>query len=171
MQIKTQQLKQRNKHKTWDRLGGNDMSRIMIDNGTVEVRLNIQQMVTMIGGYSGAGKSYLQTMIDQINHKIQHRTSGLPDRLILIRTGLEVQGLIQEQPEHALIVVDRLENLQTEDIKRLVHEINKCNNTWIIMGRKPLNGLQAEVNFNRFSYKYFKKTTENNKIILQDALM
>ena len=110
-------------------------------------------------------------MLDQINHKIQHRTIGLPDRLILVRTGLEIQGLIQEQPEHALIVVDRLENFQTEDIKRLVHEINKCNNTWIIMGRKPLNGLQAEVNFNRFSYKYFKKITENNKIILQDALM
>lgn len=143
----------------------------MIDNGTIEVRINIQQMVTMIAGNSGQGKSYLQNMIDQINLQIQHRTSGLPDKLIVVRNGLEISGVVQENPEHALIVVDRLENFQASDIKRLVNEINKCNNTWIIMGRKPMDGLQAEVNFNRFSYKYFEERTDDNKIILQDALM
>lgn len=128
-------------------------------------------MVTMIAGNSGQGKSYLQTMIDQINLQIQHRTSGLPDKLIVVRNGLEISGMIQESPEHALIVVDRLENFQALDIKRIVNEINKCNNTWIIMGRKPINGLQAEVNFNRFSYKYFKERIDGDKIIIQDALM
>lgn len=170
MQIKTQQLKQRNKHETWDRLGGNDMSRIMIDNGTVEVRLNIQQMVTMMGGYSGTGKTYIINLINQILNGAQIKSVGLPDKVFIIRSRLGLMGFASLNIEHGLILVDRLEDFEDNDISLLMSTINKCNNTWIIMGRLALNKLDDRVNFNRFEYKKLKYEVARGKIQIHDEL-
>lgn len=48
--------------------------------------------------------------------------------------------------------------------------INKCNNTWIIMGRLALNKLDDRVNFNRFEYKKLKYEVARGKIQIYDEL-
>ena len=111
MQIKTQQLKQRNKHKTWDRLGGNDMSRIMIDDGNTIINLNIQQMVTMIGGDSGTGKTFVQTVINNLNQGSGALNKGLPDKIYVVSEWMNLNYVIDQHQDKALIIEDLIEDI------------------------------------------------------------
>lgn len=171
MQIKTQQLNWRNKHRTWDRLGGNDMSRIMIDDGNTVINLNIQQMVTMIGGDSGTGKTFVQTMVSNLNHGSGALNKGLPDKIYVVSEWVNLYYVIDQHPDKALIIVDRIEDFQDDALKDLVSEINKCNNTWILLGRIPLSNLDDKVNFNRFGCKVLKHKSMNNKTVIYDELV
>lgn len=127
-------------------------------------------MVTMIGGYSGTGKTYIINLISQILNGAQIKSVGLPDKVFIIRSGLELMGFASLNIEHGLILVDRLEDFKDKDISLLVSTINRCNNTWIIMGRLALNKLDDRVNFNRFGSKKLKYEVIRGRIQIHDEL-
>lgn len=127
-------------------------------------------MVTMINGDSGTGKTYIITLLSQILNGVQIKSVGLPDKIFIIRSRLELTGFASLNVEHGLILVDRLEDFKDDDISLLVSTINKCNNTWIIMGRLALNKLDDRVNFNRFGSKELKHEITRDRIQIHDEL-
>lgn len=127
-------------------------------------------MVTVIGGDSGTGKTYIITLLSQILNGVQIKSVGLPDKIFIIRSRLELTGFASLNVEHGLILVDRLEDFKDDDISLLVSTINKCNNTWIIMGRLALNKLDDRVNFNRLGSKELKHEITRGRIQIHDEL-
>ena len=143
----------------------------MIDDGKTVVNLNIQQMVTMIGGDSGTGKTFVQTIVNNLNQGSGALNAGLPDKIFVVTEWMNLYYVIDQNPDKALIVVDRIEDFQDSALKDLVTEINKCSNTWILMGRIPLYNLDDKVNFNRFGCKILKHKIINDKMVIYDEML
>lgn len=150
----------------------------------ITVAINIDQMVTILCGNSGTGKTYI---VDSL--RIIKSTPGLikysgfdPDNVLIIDRESEINQIGQDKIKGKLIIVDRADRLQADTNEKLNELINKCQNTWILMKRinkesiksdkRNQNKFNSDVNFTRYGYKQLvvqKDITGN--ILIQDELV
>lgn len=150
----------------------------------ITVAINIDQMMTILCGNSGTGKTYI---VDYL--RIIKSTPGLikysgfdPDNILIIDRESEINQIGQDKIRGKLIIVDRADKLQANTNKKLEELINKCQNTWILMKRlnkesiradkRNQNKFNSDVNFTRYGYKQLvvqKDITGN--ILIQDELV
>lgn len=150
----------------------------------ITVEINIDQMVTILCGNSGTGKTYIVDFL-----RVVKQTPGLikysgfdPDDILIIDRESEINQIGQDKIRGKLIIVDRADKLQTNTNEKLTELINKCQNTWILMKRfnkesiradkRNQNKFNSDVNFTRYGYKQLivqKDITGN--ILIQDELV
>lgn len=156
------------------------MSKLVIHpNDRVVINLNIDQMVTILGGDSGTGKQFIQSQILDIQaQQDDQKVSGYDINSIeIIQDNRLVEHIDQLGLKEKLVIIDRVDTLQTDELDKLISEINKCNNTWILMKRLPdtvnnkaINRFNNDVNFTRYEYKQLSIHKDNDITVIHDVL-
>ena len=156
------------------------MSKLVIHpNDRVVINLNIDQMVTILGGDSGTGKQFIQNQILDIQaQQADQKVSGYDiNNIEIIQDNRLVEHIDQLGLIDKLVIVDRVDTLQAIEMDKLVSEINKCKNTWILMKRLPdtatsrtTNKLSSDVNFTRYGYKQLSINKSNDETVISDVL-
>lgn len=156
------------------------MSKLIIHpNDKVTIDLNIDSMVTILCGDSGTGKQYIQNQLLDIQaQQDKQRVTGFNiDDVEIIQDNRLVSHIDQLELKNKLVIVDRVDTLQDIEMHKLISEINKCENTWILMKRLPdtitsktTNGFSSDVNFTRYGYKQLKVDKSNDRTVISDVL-
>lgn len=156
------------------------MSKLIIHpNDKTTIDLNIDSMVTILCGDSGTCKQYIQSQLLDIQaQRDEQRVIGFNvDDVEIIQDNRLVSHIDQLELKNKLVIVDRVDTLQNIEMHKLILEINKCKNTWILMKRLPdtitsktTNGFSSDVNFTRYGYKQLKIDKSDNRTVISDIL-
>lgn len=156
------------------------MSKLVIHpNDRVVISLDIDQMVTILGGDSGTGKQFIQSQILDIQaQRDDQKVSGYDiSNIEIIQDNRLVEHIDQIGLKEKLVIVDRVDTLQNIEMDKLVSEINKCKNTWILMKRLPdtatgrtTSKFNSDVNFTRYGYKQLSIHKDNDITVIHDIL-
>lgn len=134
------------------------MSEIRLRIGKNLVVLDIRERLTFISGDSGIGKTLMVDMMyDIMKNPDASEITGLDPHKIVVCKNEDSLSLIFGR-DRCLIVLDRFD-IYSQDSKDLVQrEIEKENNTWLIVTDKPSFKFSRNVGVSFSSFRTLKVT-------------
>jgi len=145
------------------------MSKVSFQIGINSVNLDIKERLTFISGDSGIGKILIINMLYDImkNPDASNITGISPNKIVVCKNEDSVKLIINK--EKCLIAIDRFD-IYSQDSKDIIQrEIEKENNTWLIISRRPSFKFKKNVGASLSSFTTLKtiKTNTGNLIELK----
>lgn len=145
------------------------MSKLKAIIGNTDIDISIDEMVTFIGGDNATGKTLLAKMLKnaKVNNLKAYKmyVDGQEysfSNIFVYMNELEAKSIYKSNVKNKLIIIDRYDSFSKDTKKEIEKEINKNNNTWIIISRHPDLKVTRGISTNSFKNLVLKK--ENNKI-------
>ncbi len=126
------------------------------ENG-VEISFDINEKITVIGGYSASGKTYIINALKNAKKNSYNLYSNIDvSRYIIIDDELNISN-VNNIKNDSIVFVDRYDSFSNESKQAIWDKMKKTSAIWVVMSRNPdfPNGLSCSIkSFKELTHSY-----------------
>lgn len=136
----------------------------------VDIELDIDERLTIIGGDSGTGKTYIvNALYGAVRNPGIIKIDGInTNKLVVCR---DEDAILNIKNKHKyFIVIDRYDSFSVETKKFIAKEMERCDCTWLIMSRYADIRTRFNIGYSTKSFKKLVYIKDKDKVKLETRL-